>query len=356
MDGRKILHLDMDAFFASIEQRDRPELRGKPVVVGHARTARGVVAAASYEARRYGIHSAMPMARAWRLCPSLKVVRGDFARYRAASAQMRAILEEYSELIEPLSIDECYLDVTDDVKGLGSATETAEELRKRIKAEIGVTASVGAGPSKLVAKLASDHNKPDGTTIVAPARVRAFLDPLPVGRIWGIGPKSVERLHRIGIVTVGELARVPSGEALARLGRRGPDWVRLARGEDERPVRPSRARKRRGLERTFTEDVRGPEAIERVVFAQLEALAQRLAEAGERARQFTLKIRYEDFSTVTRSFSLAVPTARPDLCVAQVRAVLARTEIERRAVRLLGVSAGELERDGEPGSQLALTL
>ncbi|MCB9794537.1 MAG: DNA polymerase IV [Alphaproteobacteria bacterium] len=335
----KILHVDMDAFYASVEQRDDPALRGRPVVVGGDPKGRGVVAAASYEARRFGVRSAMPAARALRLCPELVFVRPDFERYRAVSAQVFDILREASEHIEPLSIDEAFLDVSHHV----SATWVAQGLRRRIREELGLTASAGAAPSKMVAKIASDFRKPDGLTVVAPQQVRAFLSPLPVNKLWGVGPVTAARLNKRGFETLGQLAALEDPEALARLGPHGPSLARLARGEDRRPVQAHRERKSRSAERTFEEDLRSLERLERVLEDQAERVCRGLVKAGEQGRTVTLKLRYADFTTLTRSITLAQPTADAVLVARLARSLLLKTDAGLRPVRLLGVGVTGLE-------------
>lgn len=351
MSLRKIIHLDMDAFFASVEQRDDPSLRGRPVVVGGSPTGRGVVAAASYEARRFGIRSAMSAAEAHRRCPDAVFVRPDMARYREASARVRALLDEASERVEPLSIDEWFLDVTVNLLGLPHAVDVARHLRARVREEVGLTASCGVGPSKLVAKIASDVRKPDGLTVVPPERVLDFLHPRSVSVLWGVGPATARRLEAMGARTVGELAALPA-EALAGLGKHGAWLHRLAQGEDPREVRVHRERKSRGSERTFEEDLRTLDDVLASLRDQIVRVCEGTARAGQVAHLVTLKVRYEDFSTVTRSASLAVPTTSVDEVSAVVVGLLERTEAGRRPVRLVGVSLGGLEEGGP--EQLAL--
>lgn len=351
---RKIVHLDMDAFYASVEQRDDPSLRGRPVVVGGTPDGRGVVAAASYEARAYGVRSAMPAREARRRCPDAVFLRPDMARYVAVSRQIRAILHEATALVEPLSIDEAFLDVTDDALGLGSATEVAAWLRARIHATLGLTASCGVGPNKLVAKIASDQDKPDGLTVVPPERVLAFLHPLPVTRLWGVGPATAQRLQARGLRTIGDVAQVPAGQLEAWFGRHGASLAAQARGEDDRPVRPHRARKSRGAERTFSEDRRTLDAVRETLVQLAEEVAGALDGAGQVAGTVTVKVRYADFTTVTRSGSLSPPTADVARVVERAEELLLRTEVGRRPVRLVGCSLSGLADRGTVGEQLAL--
>ncbi|MCB9666294.1 MAG: DNA polymerase IV [Alphaproteobacteria bacterium] len=351
MSGRKIIHLDMDAFYASVEQRDDPALRGRPVVVGGSPGGRGVVAAASYEARRFGIRSAMSAAEAARRCPDAVFLRPDMARYRQASGEVRAILDTASELVEPLSIDEWFLDVTVNLLGLPHAADVARHLRARIRDEVGLTASCGVGPSKLVAKIASDVRKPDGLTVVPPERVLDFLHPRPVRVIWGVGPATAKRLEALGARTVGELAALPE-EALAGLGKHGAFLRRLAAGEDPREVRPHRERKSRGSERTFEHDLLALDDVLDSLRAQVARVCEGTARAGQRAHVVTLKVRYDDFTTVTRSASLGVPTTQAAEVFEVVQGLLDRTDVGRRPVRLVGVSLGGL--DEGTGEQLVL--
>jgi DNA polymerase-4 len=344
----------MDAFFASIEQRDRPELWGRPVAVGHPTAARSVVAAASYEARAYGVRSAMPMARAKRLCPHLLVVRPDMARYRAVSARLRAILLEYTELIEPLSMDECYMDVTRDLKGIGSATWVAQELRERVREELGLTASAGVSSLKFVAKLASDEDKPDGLCVVEPGRVLEYIRPLPVGRLWGVGPVTRERLHGMGIWYIRDLADADLGWLERQLGSNARRLHAFANGRDARGVVTERQHKSRGSERTLREDVEGDEEVWRLARAQLVRLSAGLERAGERARILTLKLRFSDFTTITRSSAMERPTWREEELAGYLGGLIERAEIGARGVRLVGVSVSGLEREDDELAQLQL--
>jgi DNA polymerase-4 len=339
---RKIIHVDMDAFYASVEQRDRPHLGGRPVVVG-GDGERGVVAAASYEARRHGIRSAMPMRTAKRLCADLVVVPADFGRYRQVSRQLHDILDRATELVEPLSLDECYLDVTHNLLDLPSATDVAKWIRRQVAEDLGLTCSAGVAPLKFVAKIASDENKPDGLTVVPPGRVLAYIRPLRIERLWGVGPATGARLRDRGLTTVGELGDLGEVEALALLGRKGLFLWRMANGEDPRPVRPHRRRKSLGAEETFAEDRLDVESLAATIAAQARALILRLARGGLGARTVTLKLRYDDFETITRSQTLQAPTRDPALAVEVAITLLRdRTEAGARPVRLAGVSLGNL--------------
>lgn len=354
---RKIIHIDMDAFYASIEQRDRPRLRGLPVVVGHHRAERAVVVAASYEARVYGIRSAMPMIRAWHLCPDLQVVSPDGAKYREVSRQLRAILDDYTDIIEPLALDECFMDVTQDLKGIGSATWIAQELRARVWSELELRASAGAAPVKFVAKLASDQNKPDGLCVVPPEQVLGFIHPLPVERLWGVGPATAVKLHQLGLRRIQDIARCDPERLTRALGSKGKRLFEFAHGRDERVVRTSRVRKSRGVERTFSDDLMELYQVINVALAQLERLCIMLQGFKERPRCLTLKLRYDDFTTITRSLSVPSPTSLyRDLAPIMEQLVL-RTQAGHRPVRLVGVSVSGFDhaQQAQP-NQLGLGL
>lgn len=299
---RKIIHVDMDAFYASVEQRDHPELRGKPVAVGGQ--VRGVVAAASYEARRFGIRSAMPSVTARRRCPELIFVKPRFDAYRAVSQQIRAIFSDYTPLVEPLSLDEAYLDVTEDLKGIGIATRIAEEIRARIRAETGLTASAGVSYNKFLAKLASDQNKPDGLCVVTPARGEAFVAGLPVKRFHGIGPKTAARMARLGIETGADLKAQSLAFLAHNFGSAGEYYYNLARGICHRQVKPDRPYKSIGAEDTFLTDLSDEGALCAELDRISETVWRRISEKEIRGRTVTLKVKYRDFRIVTRARSL----------------------------------------------------
>ena len=353
-DGvRRIIHVDMDAFFASVEQRDNPALRGLPVAVGGER-ARGVVAAASYEARRFGVRSAMPSVTARRLCPDLVFVPPRFEAYRAVSAQIHEIFARYTPLIQPLSLDEAYLDVTDPLRPLGSATAIAEEIRAAIRAETGLTASAGVSYNKFLAKLASDHRKPDGIFVITPRLGAAFVAGLNVARFHGIGPRTAERMAALGIVTGQDLRACEAAFLVRHFGKAGQFYFGLARGEDARPVNPDRTRKSLGAERTFAVDLTAwPEAA-----AALAPLCARVfaacAAAGHAPRGVTVKLKYADFRLVTRSRSFAVPIGAAAGLEEAALALLAPLFPPARPVRLLGVSVSGME--GGKAAQLPLGL
>jgi DNA polymerase-4 len=334
---RRIIHVDMDAFYASVEQRDDPSLQGKPVVVGGDPQRRGVVAAASYEARAFGVHSAMAMARAVRLCPALVIVRPDFAKYRAVSSQVFAIFREVTPLVEPLSLDEAYLDVTENAWGEPLATAVARRIKLRIRNETQLTASAGVAPNKFLAKIASGWKKPDGLTVIPPERVEWFLQQLPADALWGVGPVTARKLQAIGVRRLVDV-RDASLELLREAVGSQALWLRqLAIGLDDRSVEPSRAAKSSGSERTFATDLTDIDEIRRRVVRMAEDAAAWLQEERLFARTVTLKARYGDFTTITRSLTLP-PTRDTHEIVETAKALLERTEAGTRPVRLLGVS------------------
>jgi DNA polymerase-4 len=350
---RQILHVDMDAFFAAVEQRDRPELRGKPVLAGGAPDGRGVVAAASYEARTFGPRSAMPMATALRLCPQAVVVPARHGRYAEVSRQVFRLFEEFSPLVEPLSIDEAFLDLTGTDALFGSPKTAAEGLKRRIREQTGLTASVGVAPNKFLAKLASELGKPDGLTVIAADRVQEVLDPLPVERLWGAGPATVRRFERLGVRRVGEVRRLPLARLREEFGAAGEHFYRLARGEDDRPVVPDHQAKSISHECTFAQDVSDLEHLRAVLLRQVEDVAYRLRRLDRCAGSLTLKIRSPDFHTITRAAPLAGPT---QLTAPLWQAASAGLETWAREeggpVRLIGAIAGSLT--GPDGRQLSL--
>jgi DNA polymerase IV len=304
---RAILHVDMDAFFAAVEVLDNPSLAGKPVLVGHD-GPRGVVAAASYEARRYGCHSAQPMSVAQRNCPQAIIVPGRHHRYREMSERVFAIFERFTPIIEPLSIDEAFLDVTGSLRLMGPADRIAREIKDAIRRETGLTASVGVAPNKFLAKLASDLQKPDGLVVIGAEDVDRVLPPLPVSRLWGVGPKTARRLADLNIRTIADLRRLSPGDMEQRFGGDGEHYARLARGLDDRPVTPDHDAKSIGQEETFETDVADREQLRQTLFAQAEQVGRRLRKAGVRARHVWVKIRYGDFKTITRQCTLAEPS------------------------------------------------
>jgi DNA polymerase-4 len=353
---RKIIHIDMDAFYASVEQRDRPELRGLPVVVGGSRE-RGVVAAASYEARRFGVHSAMPSVTARRKCPELIFVPPRFEVYKAVSQQIRASFAEHTPLIEPLSLDEAYLDVTENLQGIVSATEIAQRIRARIRAETGLTASAGVSYNKFLAKLASDHRKPDGLFVITPRMGPGFVEALPVGRFHGVGPATSARMNRLGIHTGLDLRAQTMGFLQQHFGKAGPYYYWIARGIDERPVRPDRIRKSVGAETTFAADLATLEAADAALQPLIEKVWRYCEAAGIRGRTVTLKVKYADFSQATRSRTGLGPIASRGEIVQVSRALLEPLFPVPRGIRLLGVTLSTLnEGPAEAGAQLRLSI
>jgi DNA polymerase-4 len=355
-DLRRILHVDMDAFYASVEQRDDPALRGKPVVVGGLK--RGVVAAASYEARRFGIRSAMPTARALRLCPGLVVVPPDFARYAAVSEQVFAIFREVTPLVEGLSLDEAFLDVTENAWNEPLGRNVALRIKERIREETRLTASAGVAPNKLLAKIASGFRKPDGLTVVPPERALAFLRDLPVDVIWGVGPKTAAKLAAFGITKVKDLREAQGDVLRTVVGNWAESLVELAHGIDERPVVAHHERKSVGSENTFEQDLTDLAEIRAEIDRLARGLAEWLEEREGSVRTVTIKVRYSNFETITRSDTRRPATRSADEIAARARALLDRTEAGTRPVRLLGVSLhGFEDESGVPtaaGAQLLL--
>ncbi|WP_239017724.1 DNA polymerase IV [Sphingomonas aracearum] len=334
---RKIIHVDQDAFFASVEQRDAPELRGKPVAVGGS-SGRGVVAAASYEARAFGVRSAMPSVTALRRCPDLVFVRPRFDVYRAVSQAIRTIFLDYTPLVEPLSLDEAYLDVTANQRGLPSATATAEEIRARILAETGLTASAGISYNKFLAKLASDQNKPNGQCVIPPSRGEAFVASLPVARFHGVGPRTAEKMARLGIETGADLKGWTLADLTARFGKAGGWYHAIARGQDHRAVSPDRVRKSSGSETTFHNDLHTPEEVERGICAMAADVWEWCARTGGRGRTVTIKARFSDFRTVTRSRTLNLAVGDRATLDAVALALVRTLYPLPMGVRLVGVT------------------
>jgi DNA polymerase IV len=357
---RKIIHIDMDAFFASVEQRDHPELRGRPIAVGGG-GPRGVVAAASYEARKFGVRSAMPGARARQLCPDLIFVRHRFEVYKEVSLQVRAILEEYTDLIEPVSLDEAYMDVTHPKQGPHSATRIAEAVRYKIFEATGLTASAGVSYCKFLAKIASDLNKPNGLSVILPEQAEAFLEALPIEKFHGIGQATAKKMHKIGVKTGYDLKQRTLLELARRFGRAGRYYYNIVRGIDDRPVRSHGVRKSISVENTFLTDLEHiPDMMEQLIEIA-DDLANRIRRSDNPGRTLTLKVKYADFRIVTRSKTLdhEIFTAVEMLDLAAP--LLADTEATTRKVRLLGLGVSNLRKEAEqareligPGTQLEL--
>jgi len=334
---RRILHIDMDAFYASVEQRDDPSLGGRPLAVGGRPEGRGVVAAASYEARAFGVHSAMPMATAVRQCPSLVIVPPDFPRYRAASHAVFSIFREVTPLVEPLSLDEAYLDVTENAWGEAFGTAVARRLKARIRADTGLTASAGVAPNKFLAKIASGWKKPDGLTVISPERVEPFLQQLPVDALWGVGPVTARKLRSRGIERLVDV-RTADVQLLRESVGSLADWLRqLASGVDDRPVVPNRAAKSSGSEHTYPADLTDLDTVRAEITEMAARAVGWLSRKNLLARTVTIKVRYDDFTTVTRSHTAAPTRDETDVSARAVRLV-DQTDAGRRPIRLLGVS------------------
>ena len=335
---RKIIHVDMDAFYASVEQRDNPSLRGKPVAVGGDPTQRGVVAAASYEARTFGVRSAIPMSRAVRLCPSLVIVRPDFQKYRTVSQQVFSIFKEVTPLVEGLSLDEAYLDVTENSYNEALGVNVARRIKDRIKELTGLTASAGVAPNKFLAKIASGWKKPDGLTVVAPERIEKFLQGLPVDALWGVGPVTAARLRAHGIDKLTDV-RAHTVEELTGIVGMHAEWlIELAHGRDDRPVEPNRPAKSAGSEETYATDIESLDEVKREIDQLARGVAAWLGRKGKAARTVTIKVRYSDFTTITRSHSTPDHSSDPDAIAARAIKLLDKTAAGQRPIRLLGVS------------------
>jgi DNA polymerase IV len=352
---RKIIHVDMDAFYASVEQRDDPTLKGKPVAVGGGH--RGVVAAASYEARRFGVRSAMPSVTAKRRCPELIFVKPRFEVYRAVSQQIRAIFADYTDLIEPLSLDEAYLDVTEDRIGLGSARAVAEDIRRRIREEIGLTASAGVSYCKFIAKLASDHRKPDGLTVITPERGPEFVASLPVARFHGVGPVTAKKMERLGIITGADLSEWSRPALEAQFGSSGEWYWRICRGIDEREVKPDRPYKSVSAERTFDEDLLDPDRLATELVRIAGYAWTRIERAEVLGRTVTLKIKFGDFTTITRSRSYSAWVPDRSAFIAAGQGLLASLHPLPKGIRLLGLGLHNLCEGSEAAPvQLGLAI
>jgi DNA polymerase IV len=343
---RRIVHVDMDAFYASVEQRDNPLLRGRPVAVGGSPEGRGVVAAASYEAREYGVRSAIPMSRAVRLCPSLVIVPPDFSKYRAVSRQVFEIFRAVTPLVEPLSLDEAYLDVTENAWNERSGTRVAERLKREIRETTSLTASAGVAPNKFLAKIASGWKKPDGLTVIAPDKIEGFLHKLPVDALWGVGPVTAAKLRAIGIARLVDVRTIDLSVLQRAVGSHA-EWLRqLASGIDDRAVVADRPAKSCGTENTYARDLTDLGLIREAIVEMARDDAAWLERKGLAARTVTIKVRYDDFTTVTRSHS-APPSRDADSLAARAVSLLDKTDAGTRAVRLLGVSVHNLVTDDE---------
>ncbi|WP_440134602.1 DNA polymerase IV [Chitinophaga sancti] len=354
---RKIIHIDMDAFYASVEQRDFPEYRGKPVIVGGPPNSRGVVATASYEARKFGVRSAMSSRRAVQLCPEGIFVYPRFDVYKEVSRHIREIFGRYTDLIEPLSLDEAYLDVSVDKLGIGSAIEIAKLIKQAIKDELRLTASAGVSINKFVAKIASDMNKPDGLTFIGPSQITTFMEQLPVEKFHGVGKVTAEKMKKMGLHTGGDLKRLSENEMKQYFGKPGGFYYRIVRGIDEREVQPHRETKSAGAEDTFPVDLTEAEEMNRELERIGGLVTTRLKRHNLKGRTITLKIKYSDFKQITRNQSLSFATDDLEVIVRTAKQLLAAVDHEDKAIRLLGISLsnfGELITIHGSSTQLSL--
>lgn len=337
--SRKIVHVDMDAFYASVEQRDNPALRGRPIAVGHAE-GRGVVATASYEARQYGVRSAMPSAKAKELCPHLIFVEGRMAHYKAVSKAIHEIFHRYTDIIEPISLDEAFLDVTHNKQGIALGVDVAKAIKAEIREELGLVASAGVSYNKFLAKIASDWRKPDGLCTIHPDRAIAFIDQLPIEAFWGVGPATAAKCHALGIHKAPDLRAWALSDLLRHFGQSGYDFYRFVRGIDDRPVRAWRERKSVGCERTFRHDLRARNQISQVLADLVEELTKRLERAQFVGCTLTLKLRHHDFTTKTRAYTSDVPYGALDRVrlLEDAERLLAGASIPAAGIRLMGLT------------------
>lgn len=357
MTERKIIHIDMDAFFASVEQRDNPELRGKPIAVGFD-GPRGVVSTASYEARKYGVHSAQPIARAKRLCPHLIIIPCRHEHYKEVSLQIHHIFQEYTDLIEPISIDEAFLDVTNNKKGIELAVDIAKEIKQRIKEETQLTASAGISYCKFLAKVASDYRKPDGICTIHPDKALDFIAQLPVEDFWGVGKKTLGKMHFMGIFNGGDLRKVSEEHLVEVFGKAGHIFYNFARGIDDRPVITYRERKSVGCEQTFLEDISLKSAVIIELYHTVLELLQRIEKSGFEGRTLTLKVKFSDFTQITRSISQDKILKKKQDILPLAKQLMKQVEYSAlHPIRLLGLSVSnatseEAKREDREGSSL----
>lgn len=338
---RKIIHVDMDAFYASVEQRDHPALRGKPIAVGHA-GARGVVATASYEARKFGVHSAMPSAKARELCPQLIFVHSRMKHYQAVSRQVREIFERYTDIIEPVSIDEAFLDVTNNKIGAQTGLQIAKQIKKDIRDELGLIASAGVSYNKFLAKIASDYRKPDGLCVIHPDQAIEFIDRLPIEAFWGVGPATAKRLHALGINTAPKLRAMSLARLTELFGKAGLTYYNFVRGIDSREVTTHRERKSVGCEETFGKDIRG-KAIDEALEEVISELVKRVNRSGFKGKRLTLKVRFPDFTTLTRSSSGSQYLDRAETIRVLAKKLMGAVSFPATGIRLLGLSVSKTE-------------
>lgn len=358
---RKIIHIDMDAFYASIEQRDNPEYRGKPIAVGGSPQGRGgVVATASYEARKFGIRSAMSSKMAAQLCPQLIFVRPRFDVYKDISQRIRSIFKRYTDVIEPLSLDEAYLDVSEDKQQIGSAIEIAKLIKTAIKDELQLTASAGVSVNKFVAKIASDMNKPDGMTFIGPSKIERFMESLPVEKFFGVGKVTAEKMKRMGLHSGADLKKLTESELIRHFGKAGKFYFKIVRGIDDRAVQPSRETKSVGAEDTFPYDLKEPEEMRDELDKIAKIVYDRLQRHDLKGRTVTLKIKYHDFKQVTRSQSFPEVMCDFDIISSAAKTLLESTDLEQKKIRLLGISISNFSHSNikkrEESDQLSLGL
>jgi DNA polymerase-4 len=335
---RKIIHIDMDAFYASVEQRDFPEYRGKPLAVGGSPTGRGVVATASYEARKFGVRSAMPSRKAIQLCPQIIFVYPRFEVYKSVSRHIRAIFERFTDIIEPLSLDEAFLDVSEDKLGIGSAIEIARQIKKSIQDELSLTASAGVSTNKFVAKIASDINKPDGLTFIGPSKIETFVNSLPVEKFFGVGKVTADKMKSMQLFTGADLRKLTEDELVKHFGKAGHFYYKIVRGIDEREVQTHRETKSLGAEDTFVYDLNTVEEMHKELDKIAITVFNRLRKKQLKGRTVTLKIKFSDFTQITRNFSYSQATDDLDLILDTAKDLLAKVEMEEKSVRLLGIS------------------
>jgi DNA polymerase-4 len=354
MSERKIIHVDMDAFYASIEERENPQLKGKPVIVGGTVEGRGVVSAANYAARKFGLHSAMPMVRAVRLCPQVIRLASNMQLYAEVSRQIREIFFRYTPVVQPLALDEAFLDVTSSEKLFGAAEEVGMQIKQAIKNELRLVASVGVAPSKFVAKIASDVNKPNGFVVVAQNNVQSFLDPLPVSRLWGAGKATVAVFDRMGIRTIAQLRHQPVDWLVSRFGKFGEHLWQLANGIDEREVVVDSQAKSISNETTFSQDIANREVLEATLLHLTEQVAWRLRKAGLKGRTVQLKLRYPDFRLITRAHTMVESTDNTNILWSVVRDLLRHNWQGRPAIRLVGMGVSGLQSEDDQPQQADL--
>lgn len=353
MSFRKIIHVDMDAFYASIEQRDNPAYKGRPIAVGGMPHQRGVVAAASYEARAFGIHSAMPSRKAQELCPHILFVKPRFEVYKSVSNSIRSIFKRYTDLIEPLSLDEAYLDVTDDKHGIGSAIEIAQQIKHAIKTELRLTASAGISTNKFIAKIASDINKPDGLTFIGPSKIEVFIEQLPIEKFHGIGKVTAKKMNNLRIYTGADLKQLDRPDLIKHFGKIGKFYYNIVRGIDDRPVQPFRELKSIGVEDTFGKDLFEYQDLCTEIKILVEKVCKRLDAKQAQGFTLTLKVKFSDFKQITRNYTHHIPIPTNEIEYFALD-LLKRVPIEGKGIRLLGVTISNFRLNTSAGNQLSL--